>query len=92
MEGTPSEGLTAKHVIAMTLSIEAKVAAAVAMAFAVLSIGAIAREQSEGGTAGPNGYGPTNTPGLSQMSARGSNSSLSQLHGGTDETEVLGLY
>ncbi len=35
----------------MKLSIEAKVAAAVAMAFAVLSIGAIAQEQSEHGTA-----------------------------------------
>ena len=75
----------------MKLSIEARVAAAVAVAFGVLSIGAIAREQSEGGTAGPNGYGPT-PPRLSQMSAQGSNSSLSQLHGGTDETEVLGLY
>ena len=36
----------------MKLSIEAKVAAAVAMAFAALSIGAIAQEQSEHGTAG----------------------------------------
>jgi hypothetical protein len=76
----------------MKLSIEARVAAAVAVAFGVLSIGAIAREQSEGGTAGPNGYGPTNTPRLSQMSARGSSSSLSQLHGGPDEAQVLGLY
>jgi hypothetical protein len=76
----------------MKLFIEARVAAAVAVAFGVLSIGAIAREQSEGGTAGPNGYGPTNTPRLSQMNALGSNSSLSQLHGGPDETQVLGLY
>jgi hypothetical protein len=36
----------------MKLSIEAKVAAAVATAFAALSIGAIAQEQSEHGTAG----------------------------------------
>jgi len=36
----------------MKLSIEAKVAAAVAIAFAALSIGAIAQEQSEHGTAG----------------------------------------
>jgi hypothetical protein len=35
----------------MKLSIEAKVAAAVAIAFAALSIGAIATEQSERGTA-----------------------------------------
>jgi hypothetical protein len=76
----------------MKLSIEARVAAAVAVAFGVLSIGAIAREQSEGGTAVSNGYGLTNAPTLSQMSARGSSSSLSQLHGGPDETQVLGLY
>jgi hypothetical protein len=38
----------------MNLSIEAKVAAAVAIAFAALSIGAIAQEQSEHGTAGVN--------------------------------------
>jgi len=51
----------------MKLSIEAKVAAAVAVAFAALSIGAIAQEQSEHGTAG-----------LSQMSLRESESSLSE--------------
>jgi hypothetical protein len=34
----------------MKLSVEAKVAAAVAMAFAALSLGAIAQEQSEHGT------------------------------------------
>jgi hypothetical protein len=50
----------------MKLSIEAKVAAAVAMAFAAVSIGAIAQEQSERGTAG-----------LSQMSLQGSESSVS---------------
>ena len=38
----------------MKLSIEAKVAAAVAMAFAALSIGAIAQEGSEHATAGLN--------------------------------------
>jgi hypothetical protein len=38
----------------MKLSIEAKVAAAIAIAFAALSIGAIAQEQSEHGTARPN--------------------------------------
>jgi len=72
----------------MTLSIEAKVAAAVAVAFGVLSIGAIAREQSERGTAGANGYGP----GLSQMSLSGSMISSSESHAGTGENEVLGLY
>jgi hypothetical protein len=73
----------------MTLSIEAKVAAAVAIAFAVLSIGAIAREQSDRGTGGPNAHGLTNSPGLSQMSLQESKGSLSRLHG---ENQVLGLY
>jgi hypothetical protein len=73
----------------MKLSIEAKVAAAVAVAFAVLSIGAIAREQSEGGTAGPNGYLGINNPGLTYVSAGEAKSSLPGPHG---ETEVLGPY
>jgi hypothetical protein len=38
----------------MKLSVEAKVAAAVAIAFAALSIGAIAQEQSEHGSGGLN--------------------------------------
>ncbi|KAF5408736.1 MAG: hypothetical protein Udaeo2_10780 [Candidatus Udaeobacter sp.] len=50
----------------MKLSIEAKVAAAIAIAFAALSIGAIAQEQSEHGTAG-----------LNQTSLEGSEISLS---------------
>jgi hypothetical protein len=54
----------------MKLSIEAKVAAAVAMAFIALSIGAIAQEQSERGTAG-----------LSQATVHGSESSLSVQNG-----------
>lgn len=61
----------------MKLSIEAKVAAAVAIAFAALSIGAIAQEQSEPATGGPNGHGLTNSPRLNQMSLRGRESSLS---------------
>jgi len=65
----------------MKLSIEAKVAAAVAVAFAVLSMGAIAREQSERGTAARNWYGPTNSPGLSEMSLPGSMISSSESHG-----------
>jgi hypothetical protein len=76
----------------MKLSIEAKVAAAVAIAFAALSIGTLAREQSERGTHGHNGYGSTDSPRLGQISLRASNSSSSQLHGGTGESEVLGLY
>jgi hypothetical protein len=61
----------------MKLSIEAKVAAAVAIAFAALSIAAIAQEHSERGSVGPNRYGSTNGPALSYVSLRGSNSSLS---------------
>jgi hypothetical protein len=63
----------------MKLSIEAKVAAAVAIAFAGLSIGAIAQEQSERGTGG-----------LSQ-SLQASESSLSG-HNGSDENQLLAAY
>ena len=77
----------------MRLSIEAKVAAAVAIAFAALSIGAIAQEHSESGTGGPNGYAPTNNPGLTHMSPQGYNSSLFAPHdGGRGENQVLGRY
>ncbi len=64
----------------MKLSIEAKVAAAVAVAFAALSIGAIAQEQSEYGTAG-----------LNRMSLQGSESSLSG-HNGSGENQLLAQY
>jgi len=76
----------------MKLSIEAKVAAAVAAAFAVLSIGAIAQEQSQRGTSGPSGYSPTDSPAFSRVSMRGSESSLSGLHDGKGEDQILGLY
>ena len=61
----------------MKLSIEAKVAAAVAIAFAALSIGAIAQEQSEHGTA--------------RLSLQGSESSLSG-HTGSGENQLLAQY
>jgi hypothetical protein len=64
----------------MKWSIEAKVAAAVAMAFAALSIGAIAQEQSEHATAG-----------LSQKSLRASEISLSGQNG-SDESQLLAQY
>ena len=92
MEGTPCEGLSKAHarrinhrsrqraLRRMKLSVEAKVAAAVAMAFAALSIGAIAQEQSEHGTAR-----------LSQMSAQGSEISLSAQNG-SDESHLLAQY
>jgi hypothetical protein len=56
MEGIPSEGVTARRVITMKLSTESIVAAAVAVVFAVLSLGAIAREQGEHAPGGPNAY------------------------------------
>jgi hypothetical protein len=64
----------------MKLSIEAKVAAAVAMAFAALTVGVIAQEQSEHGTNG-----------LSQMSSRGSEISLAGQNG-NDENQLLAQY
>jgi hypothetical protein len=64
----------------MKLSIEAKVAAAVAIAFATISIGAIAQEQGERGTTG-----------LSQASLRGSEIPLSE-HNGTGENQLLAQY
>ena len=45
----------------MKLSIEAKVAAAVATAFVLLTVGAIGQEHSTFRTGGQNGYGPPNT-------------------------------
>jgi len=62
------------------LSIEAKVAAAVAIAFAALSIGAIAQEQSEHGTAA-----------LSQTSLHASDSYVSA-HAETGESQLLAQY
>ena len=62
----------------MKLSIETKVAAAVAVGFVALTIGAIAQEHSESGTGGLNEYAPANNPGLTHTSAQGYNSSLSR--------------
>jgi len=64
----------------MKLSIEAKVAAAVAIAFAALSIGAIAQEQNERGTAG-----------LSQTSLQAPDSYASA-HADTGESQLLAQY
>jgi hypothetical protein len=64
----------------MKLSIEAKVAAAVAIAFATISIGAIAQEQSEHGTTE-----------LSQVSLRGSESS-SSTQNGSGANQLLAQY
>ena len=64
----------------MKLSIEAKVAAAIAIAFAALSIGAIAQEQSEHGTTG-----------LNQTSLEGSEISLS-VQNASSENQLLAQY
>jgi hypothetical protein len=64
----------------MKLSIEAKVAVAVATAFVTLIIGAIAQEQSEQGTTG-----------LSQTSFQASDSSVSP-HADTGESQLLAQY
>ena len=60
----------------MKLSIEAKVVAAVAIAFAALSIGAIAQEQSEHGT---GGYAATSN----QLSLQKSGNTFSRYNEGS---------
>jgi hypothetical protein len=64
----------------MKLSIEAKVAAAIAIAFAALTIGVIAQEGSEHGTAG-----------LNQTSLEGSEISLS-VQNASSENQLLAQY
>jgi hypothetical protein len=79
MEGVPSEGVAAKHLIAMKFSTEAIVALAVAVVFALLSFGAIAREQGQRPTpSGHNAYIATSNVSLSPVAA--------------SETNVLGFY
>jgi hypothetical protein len=64
----------------MKLSIEAKVAAAVAMAFAALTVGVIAQEGSQHGTAG-----------MSQSSLQGSEISLS-IQNASSKSPLLAQY
>jgi hypothetical protein len=79
VEGIPSEGVAAKHIIAMKFSTEAIVAVAIAVVFALLSLGAIAREQGQGlGRGGHNAYIAANNLNLSQVAA--------------SETDVFGVY
>ncbi len=60
----------------MKLSVEAKVAAAVAAGLMVMTSGAMAQGR-KGQTAGSNHYGPTNNPGVNtHTSQQGDNSSL----------------
>ena len=62
----------------MKFSTEAIVAAAVAVVFALLSLGAIAREQGEPARSGHNTYIATSNVNLSQVAA--------------SDTDVLGIY
>ena len=79
VERIPSQGVAAKHLIAMKFSTEAIVALAIAAVFVLLSFGAIAREQEQRpARTGHNGYIAASNVNLSQIAA-----------GGTD---VLGVY
>lgn len=79
MEGIPAEGVTAKHIIVMKFSTEAVVALVVAIVFALLSVGAIAREQGQrSGQNQHNTYVAANNINLSQVAA--------------NDADVLGLY
>jgi hypothetical protein len=78
MAGAPSEGVAAKYIIAMKFSTEAIVAATVAVVFALLSLGAIAREQGERGHDGHNAYVAASNVNLSQVAA--------------NEPDILGFY
>ena len=78
MEGIPSQGVAAEHIIAMKFSTEAIVAAAVAVVFVLLSFGAIAREQGEPARSGHNAYIAPSNANPSQVAA--------------SETDVLGFY
>ena len=79
MEGIPSEGVAAKHISAMKFSTEAIVAMAVAVVFALLSFGAIAREQGQGpARSGHDAYIVASSANLSQVAA--------------SDTDVLGVY
>jgi len=61
----------------MKLSVETKVATAVAAGFIALTAGAIGQAGSGDQTGGPNNYNPTNIPGVNtHMSQPGDNSSL----------------
>jgi hypothetical protein len=72
----------------MKLSVEMKVAAAVAAGFVAWTVGTIAQGNSGGQTGGPNGYGATsNTRVNTYMSQQGYNSSLS----GRTNTPVAGV-
>jgi hypothetical protein len=79
VERIPSQGVAAKHIMAMKFSTEAIVALVVAVVFALLSFGAIAREQGQGpARSGHNAYVAASNVNLSHVPA--------------SETDVLGVY
>jgi hypothetical protein len=79
MEGIPSQGVTAEHIISMKVSTEAIVALAVAVVFLLFSFGAIAREQGQRpARSGDKAYIAANNVNLSQVAPT--------------NTDVLGFY
>jgi len=79
VEGIPSEGVAAKHIIAMKFSTEAIVVMAVAVVFALMSFGAIAREQGQG-------------PARSRHNTYIAASNVNQSQVAASDTDVLGVY
>jgi hypothetical protein len=79
MERIPSQGVAAKHIIAMKFSTEVIVALAVAVVFVLLSLGAIAREQGqEPAGGGHNAYIAASNVNLSRVAP--------------SQTDILGFY
>ena len=79
MEGVPSQGVAPKHIIAMKFSTEAIVAVAVAVVFALLSLGAIAREQGQGAAG-------------NERDAYVAASNVNLTHVAASSADVLGFY
>jgi hypothetical protein len=70
MERISSQGVAAKHIIAVKFSTEAIVALAVAVVFVLLSFGAIAREQGQApARGGHNSYIAAKNVSLSHIAA-----------------------
>src|SRR5207248_3415261 len=79
VEGIPSQGVAAKHIIAMKFSTEAIMAMSVAVMFTLLSFGAIAREQGQG-------------PARSRHNTYIAASNVNQSQVAASDTDVLGVY
>ena len=70
--------------------IEMKLATAVAVAFAALSLGAFVQERCERGS-GAAAYGPASEAGLGQVTVRRLNISWAKLSDGTEANPVLAV-